>query len=205
MQLVSQCSKFSFFLMILLGLPIIFQVDYILSIWLADVPEYTAIFVQLILLNGIIDSLSKALKTHVKATGKVKWYMIIQGGFYLLALPAIWLFLKLGYSPVSSIVVLVVFTLLGTFLRLFLLKWLAKGFSISFFLKRVLLPSALVGGLAAVLSYLYSYKIPTTSFGGLIVNTILLIAISGCVIWLLGINKNEKAYILGWANKIIKR
>lgn len=205
MQLVSQCSKFSFFLMILLGLPIIFQVDYILSIWLADVPEYTAIFVQLILLNGIIDSLSKALKTHVKATGNVKWYMIIQGGFYLLALPVIWLFLKLGYSPVSSIVVLVVFTLLGTFLRLFLLKWLAKGFSINFFIKRVLVPSALVGGLAAVLSYLYSYKIPTTSFGGLIVNTILLIAISGCVIWFLGINKNEKAYILGLAKKIIKR
>ena len=205
MQLVSQCSKFSFFLMILLGLPIIFQVDYILSLWLAEVPEYTSIFVCLILFNAIIDSLSNALKTHIKATGNVKWYMIIQGGFYLLALPFIWLFLKHGYSPVSSIVVLIVFTCIGTFLRLFLLKWYARGFSISYYLKRVLIPSLYVGGLSAILSFLYSTKLPTFSPGGLIVNTIALLAISGCIIWLLGIRKKEKKYIYSLVRKLLKR
>jgi O-antigen/teichoic acid export membrane protein len=204
MRLVSQCSKFSFFLMILLGLPIIFQVDYILSLWLTEVPEYTSTFVRLILLNAIIDSLSNALKTHIKATGNVKWYMIIQGGFYLLALPVIWVFLKLGYSPVSSIVVLVVFTCIGTFLRLILLKRYAKGFSISYFFKRVLIPSLFVGGMSAMLSFLYSTKFPTFIFGGLIVNTIVLLTISGCTIWLLGISKNEKTNIISLVRKLLK-
>ena len=205
MQLVSQCSKFSFFLMILLGLPIIFQVDYILTLWLAEVPEYTSVFVRLILLNAIIDSLSNALKTHIKATGKVKWYMIIQGGFYLLALPVIWLFLKLGYSPISSIIVLVVFTCLGTFLRLFLLKGYAKGFSISYFVKKVLFSSFFVGGLSSILSFLYSIKFPTLSFGGLIINTIVLLSISSSIIWFLGISKNEKLYIYSLVRKLLKR
>lgn len=205
MKLVSQCSKFSFYLMILLGLPIVFQVDYILSLWLTEVPAYTPIFVQLILLNGIIDSLSKAIKTHIKATGKVKWYMIIQGGFYLLALPVIYIFLKLDYSPVSSLVVLVIFTFLGTFLRLFLVQKVAKGFSISYFLQKVLLPTAIVGCLAAVICFVYSKLIPTTTIGLLGANTIVMVLITAVFVWFVGINKSEKTYILNLVKKVLKR
>lgn len=205
MKLVSQCSKFSFYLMILLGLPIVFQVDYILSLWLTEVPAYTPIFVQLILLNGIIDSLSKALKTHIKATGKVKWYMIIQGGFYLLALPVMYIFLKLGYSPVSSVLILVVFTFLGTFLRLFLVQSVAKGFSIRYFLQKVLLPTTIVGGIAAALCFVYSKLLPTTSFGLLVVNTIVMVIITAVFVWFVGINKSEKTYILNLVKKVLKR
>lgn len=204
-RLVCQCSKFSFYLILLLALPIIFQVDYILSIWLSEVPEYTPIFVQLILLNGIIDSISKALKTYVKATGKVKWYMIIQGGFYLLALPIIYIFLKLGFSPVSSIIVLVVFTFLGTFLRLVLIKSVAKGFSILFYIKEVLLPTTIVGFSTAFICFVYSSFIKTSSFVGLIGNTLLMVIATSLMIWILGISKGERAYIISLINKIIKR
>lgn len=205
MRLVSQCSKYSFFLMIILGLPIIFQVEYILSIWLVDVPQYTAVFVQLILLNGIIDSLSKSIKTYIKATGKVKWYMIIQGGFYLLALPVIYVFLKLGYGPISSIVVLVVFTFLGTFLRLYLVDRVAKEFSIRYFVEKVLLPAAIVGCITAGLCYGYSILIPTMSLWKLVVNTIAMVLMIAAIVWFVGINKSEKTYILNLVKKILKR
>lgn len=205
MKLVCQCSKFSFYLIIILALPIIFQIDYILSIWLTSVPDYTAVFVQLILLNGIIDSISKALKTYIKATGEVKWYMIIQGGFYLMALPVIYLFLKLGYSPVSSIVVLVVFTFLGTFLRLFLVKQKAMGFSISSFIRRVMVPTALVGMSAFCLCYIYSKSFTTNNLLSLVMNTIVFVVITGTLIWVLGLNKSERSYILSTIKKVIKR
>ena len=205
MKLVSQCAKFSFYLMILLGLPIIFQVDYILSLWLTEVPAYTPIFVQLILLNGIIDSISKALKTHVKATGKVKWYMIIQGGFYLLALPVIYIFLKLGYSPISSVLILVIFTFLGTFLRLFLVKSVAKGFSIEYFLRKVLFPTTIVGGITAGLCFVYSKLLPTMSFEALVINTIVMVVVTAFFVWFVGVTKSEKIYILNLIKKVIKR
>lgn len=205
MRLVCQCSKYSFYLMILLGLPIIFQVDFILSIWLTAVPQYTAIFVQLILLNGIIDALSKAIKTYIKATGNVKWYMIIQGGFYLLALPVIYIFLKLGYSPVSSIVILVIFTFWGTFLRLFVVRRVAKGFSIRFFVEKVLLPATIVGGLSAGLCFGFSILFPTTTVLGLVINTIVMVLMTAAVVWLIGINKGEKAYIINLVKKVLKR
>lgn len=205
LRLVSQCSKFSFYLMILLGLPIIFQINYILSIWLTAVPEYTAIFVQLILLNGIIDSLSKALKTYIKATGKVKWYMIIQGGFYLLALPVIYVFLKLDYSPVSSMLILVLFTFSGTFLRLFWVQAVAKGFSFRYFSQKVLFPTFIVGFLSAFFCYLISHFLPTINLINLVFNTVAMLLVTATIIWALGVSKNERAYILSMAKRIVKR
>ena len=205
MRLVSLCSKYSFYLIIILAIPVIFQVDYILSIWLSSVPEYTAFFVQLILLNGIIDSVSKALKTYIKATGNVKWYMIILGGFYLLALPVIYIFLKLGYSPVSSIIILVVFTLLGTFLRLLLVKKEAKGFSIRYFLKIVIIPCIVVGFLAFGLCYIFAHFFTTTTFVRLVVNTGIMIIITAIVIWLFGVDKSERVYFINSVKKLLHR
>ena len=203
MRLVSQCSKYSFYLIVILAIPVIFQVDYILSIWLPSVPEYTAIFVRLILLNGIIDSISKPIKTYIKATGKVKWYMIIQGGFYLLALPVIYLFLKVGYSPISSVVILVVFTFCGTFLRLLLVKKEAKGFSIRYFAKTVLQPCTIVGVLSVGLCRLFAHSFTTITFVGLVVNTVVMVIITGVIIWFLGINKTEHRYFLNLAKKFL--
>lgn len=205
MRLVGQCSKFSFFLMILLGLPIMFQVDFILCLWLTEVPPFTAIFVQLILLNGIIDSLSKPIKTYIKATGLVKWYMIIQGGFYLFALPVIYLFLKLGYSPVSSVLILVIFTFFGTFLRLFITKKIAKGFSISYFVQKVLLPATYIGAISMCLCFLYSKLHPTVIFSNFIINTIVMVLMTAVVVWFMGITKNEKKYIVHLMKKVLLR
>ncbi len=194
-RLVCQCSKFSFFLMILLGIPIFYQVEYILSIWLTSVPEYTTIFVRLILICGIIDSLSKALITYIKATGNVKWYQIIQGGFYILALPVIYLFLKLGYSPVSSLYVLLAFTIVGTFLRLFLLHTVVDNFSVKHYYSSVLVPSILVGGFAFVCCAFVSRLHPTDCLIWLAVNSFLMIGISAVIIWFIGMKGKERFYI----------
>src|SRR5690606_19286013 len=53
--LILQGSKFSFYLMLIIVSPIILNVDFILEIWLVNPPEYTSVFVQLCLLNILID------------------------------------------------------------------------------------------------------------------------------------------------------
>ncbi len=205
MRLVCLCSKYSFCLITILAIPVILQVNFILSIWLSNVPEYTAVFVQLILINGMIDSLSKPLKTYIKATGKVKWYMIILGGFYLLALPIIYFFLELGCSPVSSIIVLVLFSILGTFIRLLLVSRVAIGFSITYFSKKVLLPCFFVGLVSFGLCYVLAEKFTIITFAGLVVNSVIMIVIIAIVVWLVGISKSERLYFVNLVRKILCR
>ncbi len=204
-KLVCQCSKYSFFLMVLLGIPVFYQSDYILSIWLAEVPEFTSIFVKLILLSGIIDSLSKVLITYVKATGRVKWYQIVQGGFYMFSLPVIYLFLKLGYSPISSIFILLLFTFFGIFLRLILLHNVANNFSIRKYFVLVLFPAIYVGVVAWGICYFYIVLSPTESLFGLIVNSLVLLLISVFVIWSIGVNKMEKTYLISMMKSFLFR
>ena len=205
LKLLCRCSKFSFYLVLLLGIPLILQADYILSLWLVEVPAYTTVFVQLLLLNGVIDSVSKPIKTYVKATGKVKWYMILQGGFYLMALPVIYLLLWWGYSPVSSVIVLVVFTFLGTFLRLVLAQQVGESFSIRYFVSQVLEIVLLVGLVAYVGSVCIDTLLPSGNFGLFILRTVLMLVSTALTIWLVGLSSYEREYIRAIVKKTFKR
>lgn len=201
MKLIYSGSKYTYFLMLLLSLPIILQAEFILSLWLKEVPQYTVLFVQIVLINGLIDSVSKSLKTIVKASGKVSVYMAIQGGFYLFALPVIYLFLKWGYSPISSMIVLAVFTFFGTFLRLWLVKRVVPEFSVQKFAIKVFLNALLVGVLSVSISYYLNRYVNSDELWNMIIHTISYLLITASIIWFVGIGHSERRVIIGYLKK----
>src|SRR5690606_5752429 len=75
-QLIFQSSKYSFFLMLIITLPILLNTEYILTLWLKTPPPYTVSFVQLCLVNVLIDCISGPLMIGAQATGKIKIYQI---------------------------------------------------------------------------------------------------------------------------------
>ena len=75
--LVHRISKYSYFLMLLLTFPIIFNIDLILKIWLKKTPEYTATFAVLTLVFCLIDSLTGPLWVVMQAGGKIQRFQII--------------------------------------------------------------------------------------------------------------------------------
>lgn len=208
MTLVCQCSKFSFYLILTISIPIIFQAEYVLNLWLGTVPKYTVIFVQVMLINATLDSISSPLKTQAKATGNIKTYMIVQGGFFLLALPVIYIFLKIGFNPVSSVIVLLIFTFLGIFLRLFLVKRITSGFSVIEYLE-VLKAGLIVSLVCGLLCYGIGLLFPTNSLLTFGLKTILIVFATLFTVYTLGINKTErnivqrkfKEYINKWNQK----
>lgn len=204
-QLTNRISKFSFFLILVLGLPVIFNIEKILSLWLDSVPEYATQFTVLILVNGIIDSISKPLKTLVKATGQVKWYMIIQGGWYLLALPTIYTALKLGYGPISSVLIIVVFTILGTFIRLFLVRAVTEHFSIMNYLKSVLIPTTLTAVCSVVMCQLVSLYVPDTNIMTLLIRIMFIVLFTIITVVLIGFNKEDRLLIFNFIKKTLCR
>lgn len=92
-------SKYSFFFLSLLILPMIFEVQTILKTWLKELPPYTAEFTTLLLIANLISQLTIGIQSGLQATGKIKYYQIIVGSLLLLNLPLAWLILKLGYPP----------------------------------------------------------------------------------------------------------
>ena len=116
-ELVNKGARFSFFLLLLLSLPIIINAEFVLNLWLKKVPVYAVEFSQLTLVEMLISALSKPLITAQNATGNVRNYQIVVGGVELLNLPFSYLCLYLGMNPTSvvwvSIFVSVLFLSVG--------------------------------------------------------------------------------------------
>lgn len=109
-ELIFIGSKFSFVIILLLVVPFFVNLDYILSVWLGEVPKSTKSFIQLILLFVLIESLSGSLMTGLQATGRIRAYQSIVGFLVLLNFPLIYICYK--YEMVAG-VAFIIFNLMA--------------------------------------------------------------------------------------------
>jgi len=142
-SLIIRSSKFSFYLLFLLSLPIILEIDQILKLWLKIVPDYAPIFTVLFMVVILIDSVSGPLMTAIQATGKIKVYQVVVGSLFISILPLSYLFLKLGYSPEITLYINIVISIIALSFRLFLV-WKLLNFPIKVFIKEIILKNILI-------------------------------------------------------------
>jgi len=137
-RLSLSANRLAFYLFTFIALPFFFQMPFILSFWLKDVPDYTVNFCRAILLLTMANQINMGLMTAVQAIGKIKVYQIIAGGIQLLTLPIGFVFLKYGYPPYSIIICSFILECISTIFRVFYFKYLT-GFSKWKYFKDVIL------------------------------------------------------------------
>lgn len=194
-QLIYMSSKYSYFLLLLLGLPVFIETDYILSLWLGQVPKYSVLFLRLVLIIQLIDSLSGPLMTAAQASGKIKVYQSIVGGLLLTIVPVSYLFLAMGYSAAVVFYVNIAVALVALFVRLIIISPLVS-FSLKSFIRfvicRVLLVTILLPFIPFCIYQHMAIGLPRFIVVGLSV------LISFCfAVYLFGIEKNERQFVKG--------
>lgn len=193
-NLITRTSKFSFYLVYILTLPVLFEVEYILKTWLKIVPDYTAMFTILILLNSWIEAISNPLMTAVHATGKIKLYQIVMGSVIIFNLPLSYLLFKLGFTPVSTFIVNICITIIVFALRLFFAKKQISYFPISKFVKEVLLKNIPIILVSAFTLWIIKTNLNTGIFRLSLIILISLI-VNALTIFTIGLTKNEKFFV----------
>ena len=98
-ELMVSIPKYSLYLIMIISLPIMFNMESLLDLWLKDYPQYTCTFCQLILISCILESISLPYRTLIYAEGKIVKYQIIIGSCFLLNLVGSFIFLYLEFSP----------------------------------------------------------------------------------------------------------
>ncbi|MGV6943841.1 MATE family efflux transporter [Sphingobacterium kyonggiense] len=121
-KLIFASSKLSFFLLLLINIPVFFCAGFLLKIWLEIVPDYTVSFVRFMLIITLIDSLANPLIYAAKATGQIRKYQVVIGSLLLLIVPLSYVFLNLGYEPEIVYIVHIIIAVISQFLRIVLLK-----------------------------------------------------------------------------------
>lgn len=193
MKLIYQGARLSFYMLLLLSLPVIVNAHYILVVWLKIVPDHTVAFVQLILVSAMCESISNPLITAMLATGNIKKYQIIVGSLQLMNVPICYLFFRLGYFPESVMIISIIMSQCCLFVRLFLLRKMIGLSSILFF-KKVYFNILLVS-LASVLFPLILESKLTESFCSFFVKSIVSILCTSFAILYVGCSRYERGLI----------
>lgn len=121
-KLVMRSSLFSMYLISLLIFPLIASTQFVLGLWLKKIPEYTIVFVQLVLLNGLVDSVDAPLSATALATGKIRKYEIAVSSVILANIPISYVALKMGCNPEITMVISIVLSCIDVFVRTLMLK-----------------------------------------------------------------------------------
>ena len=109
-NLILRVSKFSSYLMGFIGIPLFLEMDYVLHLWLKDVPEYTVIFARLTLIQGLVQSMDFPVGTGIHAVGKMKLPNITSAFIYMLILPVSYVAIRCGATPkITYILVICVY------------------------------------------------------------------------------------------------
>jgi len=205
MWLIFKSSKFSFFLLLMIALPIIYNIDFVLQLWLKNPPPYSASFVKLCLINILIDSISGPLMTGAQATGKIKWYQIIVGSLVFLNLPVAYILLSITKVPDHIFYVSIVISLITFNFRIFFLK---AGMNMSFraFYKHVVFRIVAVTSIILTLLYLASinYHIEKSLIIVITESSIITVVLLLLVLTI-GMDKDEKINLRGIAIKMQKK
>jgi O-antigen/teichoic acid export membrane protein len=187
-------SKLSFFVLFILCVPIYLFAETILILWLVNVPNYTIVFVQLILIYLLVRAFHNPIDTLFKASGKIKYYQIIESITLFLNLPISYILLKNNFEVHSVFVVMILIEVVN----LALILSLAQGMNqlnIIEYLINVILPCSIVTIIATPISFfLFKSTIDVTIYIQFLY-LIIVVLICGLSIYLLGFNKKEKAML----------
>lgn len=102
-KLIFTMSKISYILFVMIAVPIVVNIDFVLSLWLGKYPELTPELVKVTMLFYLFDSFQIPLWQGVHATGNIKTHQIIVGCIKLLSIPLAYIVFTMGGSPILAL------------------------------------------------------------------------------------------------------
>lgn len=189
-KLLYQNSKYAFLLLWFLSLPVLMQTEYILNLWLVNVPENTVLFCQIIIAHALIMSLNRPYVMAIHATGNMKQTNVTAGVILILVLPLSYLLLDNGFSIITPLVIYMIATVLCFMIELYYLKKWINVSVISLF-KNTLFPVSIIATISIVPVYTI-VNMYQNSFIKFLLVTFFSMFIVFILVYIIALNKEEK-------------
>lgn len=119
---VINAITFSTLFMGFLSIVTTIEVNYMMTLWLGNVPEYAATFCQIILIANLFGLVNAVLCAIIHATGNIKGISVITGSIFLLAIPLIYIAYRMGLPPQWAYIINVIVNLLIVSSNIILVK-----------------------------------------------------------------------------------
>lgn len=107
-ELLVMSTKYTFIVTLLISVPFLSNGDWIMSLWLDDVPPYVMNFTILVIIDTLITSLNSGISNMIFASGKIKLYQVSINTLRLLSIVTAYFVLKSG-APANSLLLTYIF------------------------------------------------------------------------------------------------
>lgn len=202
-KLILNTSKYSYLLLFAIACPVCFNMDFLLRVWLKNPPEYASEFAIMMLFYALLETLSAPMWMTVQATGKIKKYQLVISSVISLNIVLSYVFLKMGFGPVTVLAVKCCLDIVYLIVRLIFMK--AKiDFSLREFLRGTMLPIFFVSVLCFVGVY-FASGITKSCLERLIVTTSVFLVFYVASVVFIALNKKERMQIYSFVAGKLKK
>lgn len=99
LYLIYNTSKFSGVIFLVIALPLCYNIDFLLQLWLGVAPQYAASFSVCFIMVSLIEAIGGPFWMTGHAIGNIKWLQLISGSIRLISIPIAYIILKHNYNP----------------------------------------------------------------------------------------------------------
>lgn len=202
-KLIFRSARFSFYLLFFFALPILFETDFILTIWLKTVPDDTVIFLRIMICTLLVYSLANPLMIANQATGKVKKYQIVCGSTRLMILPISYVCLKFGCRAYSVFIVHLIMEIFTQIARMVMLRPLL-GIQLREYFKNIYYQVFLVFVLSAIAPLLIYVNMEDNFLRLVLICATCFLSV-GLTAYTLGLDSHERVFVKSKAYSIYKK
>ena len=204
-QLLYRAGKYTALLYTLIAIPAFFKMDFLLSVWLKEVPPMCVTFCRFMLVSSCFTMFICVLNVGIHATGDIKRLSLISGTIFLMALPIIYIGYKLGLPVQFSYEVGVGVALSVLVLNLIILNMQLRGFSIYQFFVKCLVPVLSVVAITVLINVLLGVHRQQSGFWVNVSTLVLSFVISTITIILFGLTNSERQSVLATVKAKIRK
>ena len=193
-NLVFRSSKLSFFLILVISLPIVVEAPFIIQLWLGQLPDYVVPFMRLIIILTAVDAMATPLMTTAHATGKIALYQFVVGTMTIMNIPVSYVFLKMGFGPVVVFQVSMCISVINLFLRLWIVKRLVN-FPVRDYIVQIFMRCLLVTMVSSCLPVLIHHYTEEGLVAFIVVCATAVLS-SVAAVLALGLNGSERMFVV---------
>lgn len=203
-KLMYTMSKLSFIFLFVLSVPVIFNIDYILHLWLGNVVlDHAANFVILVIITNFMNNLNAPLSNVVYATGKMRNYEVTFSVINLLIIPISFIVLKLGAPAEMAFIVYLVMTVFVQIGCLLVIQTLTK-ISLSDYFMSLIVPIVIVACITLPLIYIINFYLQQNLIG-IVIEYIVITLLSSVLFYYVVLDSTEKKFVNNIIYKLKKR
>jgi len=203
-SLVLSSSRYAFYLFVVVAFPLLVNTEYVLHIWLGNVPQHTVAFTRLMIITCMSYTLSSTTVMAIHATGDLKRFQIVEGTLLLTVVPVAWGLLK--FAHISAETVFVVYLLIEIFTQ-FVRVWIVYPricLPRRKYFMEVLYPLSKVCFLL-IPAGVWLYQYAADNFIGLIGSSLICLVFSLIVLFILGLTRNEQIMLSSKVKAFVKK